>query len=116
MNTIEQFSHFDENHWHKVKAARAQQGIIQKTEDGMELVVHWLRHETLTDPATGKTYFVECLKRKWQRGWFTQATLVRDGLKIFCVAENQSSICPDVLRSHTAFQQMFGDHVMEIPY
>jgi len=108
MNDIAQFSHFDATHWAKVKAARAAQGLDRHSEVGKVLEGHPLVGRTLTDPETGREYYVELAKKDWQQGWFVRAKLVRDGIPIHCVVENHSSTCPEVLRSHGTFQEMFA--------
>lgn len=108
MSDIAQFSHFDTAHWAKVKAARASQGLDRNTEVGKVLEGHPLAGRTLTDPETGRNYFVKLVKKDWQQGWFVRAKLVRDDIIIDCVVENHTSICPEVQRSHTTFQEMFA--------
>ena len=102
------FSHFDLDHWLRVKAERARLGITRRVETDLELPNHPLVGQTLVDQTTGRTYRVERVKKDWFHGWFLTALLNNDGSHRMCVVETMSCTEPAVLRQLAGYQESFA--------
>jgi hypothetical protein len=101
------FSHFDLDHWLKVKAERARQGLVAKTERGAEAVDHFLKGKTVLDTASHRAYIVESVQKDWFQGWFLVALLNHNGSHRICVVDSLTCQAPSIQRAHAQFEEGF---------
>ncbi len=103
---VKSFSHFDLDHWFKVKAERSRLGInrtAQRTADEP----HSLNGREVVDTRTGERYIVERVYRDWFKGWFVAALLQRNGSHRTCVVDNVACHDESVLSQLADFKTHF---------
>lgn len=104
---MQQFSYFDQAHWHKVRAVRRQLGIVSRSEVG-DRVSHPLVGKNVLDRTSGETYQVESVKKDWLQGWFYTALLSVNGSHRVCLIENKSCVNPGIVEEIEKFSQNFS--------
>lgn len=100
------YSHFNLDHWLKVKAERHRQGIVDKTARG-EQVAHALTGKRIVDKTTNKTYVVEQVKKDWLQGWFLTALMECNGSHRVCVVDSLSCADESIQRAANFFNDSF---------
>lgn len=102
-----QFSHFDREHWHKVKAERIKQGIPDKAEHGRLLADHPMSNAVIVDKATARTYEVVRVKMNWDLGRFVSVVILAGESHAELVIENISSHQPWVDKKVAQFNEQY---------
>lgn len=108
VGTMRAYSHFDHEHWQRVRAERAKLGLSRATEVGQQ-VGHPLAGRHVVDTSTGARYRVRSVRKDWHKGWFLVAWLERecDESHRTVVVENLSSTDADVLARLHRYAETF---------
>lgn len=88
------FSHFDNEHWLRVKAARQAQGLNRFSDDSQQGLRHPLLNARLREQATGRVWCVTRVREEWDQGSYFIATLACGGDQQECIVSAQTSYSP----------------------
>lgn len=99
------YSHFDADHWMKVKAARAQLGL--SAPRSCELPEHPLVRCRVVDARTNKVWQVVSVQQQWWRGRFLVAMVERAGSHMQLVVGNISCDEPGIQQQLRLYQEHF---------
>ncbi len=101
------YSHFNGEHWLKVKKARNAQGLNRLEDTDRIQPNHPLTGRTLRHTVTGRVYKVLAVRQDWWLGRFLVASLESNGSHRQCIVENISSEARDVTRELAVFKDEF---------
>lgn len=102
------YSHFDVNHWFRVKQARDAQGLNRISDAEKLRPDHRLANAKLTHLPTGKNWTVVSVREDWWLGRFLTVLLENNGSHRTCVVENISCEAPDVVTQLGVFNTEFA--------
>ncbi len=101
------YSHFNAQHWAKVKLQRRQQGLNRLEETDRVVAHHHLTGQTLRQTPTGELWTVVSVRQDWNLGRYLVATLASAGKTLTLAVETLSSDARDVLQEVAQFQDDF---------